>query len=167
MSDDVKIATKPETKPGSVLAPRDPFGAFRAEMDRLMETFFGAGRANLPALDPGSWFGAAPAPAVDLKEADGTLTLTAELPGMAPENVEIALEGRVLTLKGEKKEESEKAEGETRVSERRWGAFERRVALPAGVDAAQAKATFDKGVLTVTLPKRKDDPDTPRRIAIG
>jgi HSP20 family protein len=105
--------------------------------------------------EPMSW-----TPVVDVAESEGELILTAELPGLDEENVEIEVEGNVLTLKGEKTSEFEKEEGKgerkMRMWERRYGAFTRSFTLPGTVEADKIEAEFDKGVLTVHMPKTKE-----------
>ncbi|HEU0299900.1 MAG TPA: Hsp20/alpha crystallin family protein [Longimicrobium sp.] len=91
-------------------------------------------------------------PAIDIAENDGELIVTAELPGMKKEEVELDLTDGVLTLKGEKKEESEREEQEMHVVERSYGFFRRSFTLPSAVDAAKVSAEFKDGVLRVTLP---------------
>ena len=92
-------------------------------------------------------------PAVDVSEADGKLVVKAELPGMDKDDVEIALTDNVLTLRGEKKQEETRDEGEMHVWERSYGSFMRAFTLPSRVAEDQVTAEFKDGVLTVTLPK--------------
>jgi HSP20 family protein len=141
-------------------ARHDPFHGFRAEMDRLVDSFFGRGGAPFAAFD-------APAPSVEIEDRPEALTLTAELPGMAAGDVELTVRNGALTLSGEKKRESETRKGDLVVSERRYGAFRRSFALPDDVDADRAEARFEGGVLTVTLPRKPQAAAAPRRIAIA
>lgn len=103
-------------------------------------------------------------PAVDIKEGDDALTLTAELPGFTKDQVDITLENNVLTLAGERKFEQE-AKGETyhRI-ERSYGSFSRSFTLPATVKTDKVDARFEGGLLTITLPKVEES--RPRKIAI-
>lgn len=95
-------------------------------------------------------------PPLDVSETDEEFRLRLELAGVAPGDVEVALDEGVLTIRGEKKGVSE-GEGEThRRVERRYGQFSRSVRLPAAIDAGDVKATFKDGVLTVVLPKRAE-----------
>lgn len=105
-------------------------------------------------------------PTVDVQETEDAMTLTAELPGMDGDDVEIAVENNVLTMSGEKKQvrESDGAKSNMRIWERRYGKFSRSFTLPNTIDAEHIKAEFDKGVLTVTMPKRAEAKG--RRIAI-
>ena len=98
--------------------------------------------------EPVAW-----APAVDVTEADGSLVFTAELPGMKKEDVEVDLANGVLTIRGEKKEEAERKDGDVHVTERSYGAFRRAFTLPGPVDEAKVQAEFKEGVLRVTLPR--------------
>jgi HSP20 family protein len=113
--------------------------------------------------------GAAPArrwtPATDLAETADAYVLRADLPGLRPEDVTIELENRVLSISGERRAETtENGAGYHRV-ERSFGAFRRSLTLPAGVDAEAITASFDQGVLTVTVPKPAAV--KPRRVSIA
>lgn len=101
-------------------------------------------------------------PAMDLGETDDAYVLRADLPGLDPDDVKIELHDRVLTVSGERREEREL--GYHRV-ERSYGAFRRSLTLPEGVDADAITASFDKGVLTVTVPKPEER--KPRRVEIA
>jgi len=92
-------------------------------------------------------------PAVDVSEKDGVVTVKAELPGLDPKDVEITVEDQALVLRGEKKfEDTEKKDDYHRI-ERAYGSFSRVIPLPGKVREGEAKARFDKGVLTITLPR--------------
>ena len=94
-------------------------------------------------------------PVVDVVETDEALKLTAELPGVGPEDVEIEVEGNILTIHGEKKVEREetKAEGRVRLYERAYGEFSRSFTLPTSVNPDKIAAEFEDGVLMVHMPK--------------
>lgn len=103
-------------------------------------------------------------PAVDIKEGDEFLTLTAELPGFDKNQVEITLENNVLTLAGERKFEQEsKGEAYHRI-ERSYGSFSRSFTLPATVKTDKVDAKFENGLLSISLPKVEES--KPRKIAI-
>lgn len=106
-------------------------------------------------------------PTVDIEETDEALTLTAELAGMDADDVEIEIENNVLTLSGEKKEVRESKEGDRniRVWERSYGKFARSFTLPAVIEAEKIHADFDKGVLTIRMPKTTEARG--RRIAVN
>ena len=100
-----------------------------------------------------------PAPSqikVDVKETEGGYTVQAEVPGVAKEDIHVAIEGNVVSLRAEIRQLDEKKEGEKVLrSERYYGAVARSFQLPAEVDAAQAKAKYENGVLTLTLPRKQ------------
>ena len=92
-------------------------------------------------------------PAIDVKETETGLTVTAELPGMTEQDVELSVDDDVLTIKGEKKSETTKDEKGWHVQERSYGSFVRTLQLPFAPKAEDVTAEFTKGVLTVTVPK--------------
>jgi len=92
-------------------------------------------------------------PAIDMYQTDNEVVVKAALPGIKSDEVQINVTGDILTLRGETKQEEEKKDKSWHLREQRWGAFERSVRLPTTVVADQAKADFDNGILTVTLPK--------------
>jgi HSP20 family protein len=95
-------------------------------------------------------------PAVDVKENDQEYTLEADLPGLKKEEIDISVLDNVITLKGERKHETETKEKDYHRVERRYGSFARSFEIPGGFDADKISAHFDSGVLKVTLPKRED-----------
>jgi len=92
-------------------------------------------------------------PAVDVLEEADSIRIMAELPGVKPEDVKISVENNVLSIQGQKQQVAEERTERVHRYERVYGAFERTFTLPATVDAANIKATYENGVLTVTLPK--------------
>ena len=131
------------------LSPWKPFGElspFRKEMDRLWNRFLG--ETPFARTFNEMW-----SPSVDISETKDDFVVKAELPGLEAKDVNVSISGDVLTIKGEKKaEEEEKDEHYHRV-ERYSGSFQRVFQLPSGVKADKVEASFDKGVLKVTLPK--------------
>lgn len=97
--------------------------------------------------------GASWVPAVDIFEEPEAIRITAEVPGVKPEDVKISLENNVLTIRGTKEQVAAERTERVHRYERTYGAFERSFALPATVDAGAIKATYEHGILTVTLPK--------------
>ncbi|HEY3311329.1 MAG TPA: Hsp20/alpha crystallin family protein [Anaerolineales bacterium] len=92
-------------------------------------------------------------PAIDLYQDSDNVFVKAVLPGVKPEQVQISVTSDVLSLKGEFTHESEQKEVTYHIREKRYGAFERSLRLPAEVQTDKAKAEFENGILTVTLPK--------------
>jgi HSP20 family protein len=96
------------------------------------------------------------APAIDMYQTDDEIVVKASLPGVKADEVQINITGEVLTLKGETKQVEEKKEKAWHMREQRWGTFERAIALPTEVVADKAKAEFENGILTITLPKAEE-----------
>ncbi|MDW9531678.1 Hsp20 family protein [Sinorhizobium meliloti] len=127
---------------------RNPFLALHREMNRLFDDAFAGG-----------W------PSVEVSDRDKEIKVTAELPGLDEKDVELSLSDGVLSLRGEKRAETE--DQENQFSERYYGRFERRIALGYEVDESKVNATFRNGVLTVTLPKTEQAQSKAKRIAIN
>lgn len=151
-----------------------PMTAWRSQMDHAFEDFFrswgmptafGGGAAQ--PLDRASAHSLI-APSIDVRETDKTVDISAELPGMTEKDVKVTLHEGVLTIEGEKKEESETKEADLWLSERRYGSFRRSFTLPDTLDGEQVKASFDKGVLKVSIAKKPAaKKPQPRSIPIG
>lgn len=107
------------------------------------------------------------APTVDMSESDDGYTVTAELPGLDENDLDVSLVGDVLTIKGEKREEKEEKEKEFHLKERRYGQFRRSFKLPDDVNSNKISADFQQGVLTVDLPKATGSKKRARRIKVG
>jgi HSP20 family protein len=130
------------------------YGALRREMEDLLERFgaFPSAQAAHGAV-----------PAVNLYETEDAYVLTAEVPGLAPEELEISLEGTTVTLRGERKTAPEEGASVHR-NERASGAFRRAFDLPVPIDAEKAEAVHRHGVLTLRLPKAPEH--RPRQISV-
>jgi len=142
----------------------DPFLSFRREVDRMFDDFFsGFGRR---AVGPsfGSW--GTPTPSMDLTENDNEIIVTAEMPGLDNKDFEVTVSGDLLTLKGEKKAEHEHRNGDAYYMERRFGSFSRSVRLPFEVKDEQVDARYEKGVLTIRMPKPAEMQQQARRIEV-
>jgi len=127
--------------------PLREFPDFQAELGRLF------GRPLFPATWPATMNGGQWCPEVDITEEKDRIVVKADLPGMKQEEIAVEVSDGVLTIKGERKRESETKEGKTYRVERSYGSFLRAFALPAGVDAAKVNAAYRSGVLEVALPK--------------
>jgi HSP20 family protein len=131
----------------------DPFSemtTLRNAMDRLFEESFvrpssllteGEGRGTL---------------ALDMYQTGNDVIVKASLPGFKPEEVDISITGDILTIRGEHKEEKETKEEDYLYKERRYGSFSRSVTIPVAVKSERAEATFENGVLTLSLPKAEE-----------
>jgi len=163
------MATTPVEVKKSMPAPAAPetWRSFRTEMDRLFDRFAsGFGMPSLRRMFDAETTLTMPDPAVDVTEEADAYKLTAELPGMAEGDIEVALTDDMLTITGEKKEEKAAKEKNYYVSERSYGAFRRSFAVPDGVDRDKVGAAFAKGVLTVTMPKAAGAKAAPKKIEV-
>jgi HSP20 family protein len=145
-----------------------PFDALRMEFNRLFDDFsnWQQPSRSLAPLER-SWpktFVATPA--VDVAETDKSYEITAELPGMDEKNIEVNLKDDGITIRGEKKEETEEKKKDFTVSERRYGSFQRYFTLPDGVDTDKIEATFKNGVLKLTLPKTAEAQKPAKKIEV-
>lgn len=95
-------------------------------------------------------------PAVDMYQTDDDIVVKAALPGIKADDVQISVTGEALTIKGEMKQKEETKEKSYHIREQRWGMFERTLALPTEVIADKARADFEDGILTVSLPKAEE-----------
>jgi len=139
-----------------------PFLALHREMNRLFDDVWSRFDRTLPSALGGmglSW------PSVEVTEADGALRVTAEVPGLEERDMEVLLDDGALTLRGEKRSETE--DRDRRFSERFYGRFERRIALPFEVERDKVDASFRNGVLTVTLPKSARAEERTKRIPVN
>jgi HSP20 family protein len=150
-----------------------PFESLRREVDRLFQDFqmgswrspFGRGVFDVEPFWRGevSW---GKAPAVDITDKEKAYEITAELPGMDENNIDVKFSDGTLTIKGEKKDEREEKKKDYYLSERRYGSFQRSFGVPDGVDADKIEAHFKNGVLTVTLPKTPQAQKSEKKIDI-
>lgn len=105
-------------------------------------------------------------PSIDLVRKEGELTVTVELPGIDPDDVEVSLEEDILTIRGEKTDERETTEHDRYIHERSYGKFQRRIPLPDGVTADKVSADYDQGVLTVSVTLPEEETHEPRHIPV-
>jgi HSP20 family protein len=167
-------STQVEVKKGGEGHPAAPsqhtFRSLRDQFERLMDEFD-------RGLFPSRWMEMTPfskltsefrglVPAVDMIDEEKAYRVTAELPGLSEKDIEITVDGNLLTIKGEKKEEREQKEKGYFLSERHFGSVERSLRLPDGIDDGRVEAKFENGVLTVTLPKTPEAVSKPKKIAI-
>lgn len=145
---------------GSGAKGDDLFSNLHREIDRVFEDFTQGGHL------PFSGKNGKMVPRADLSESDKAFEMTIELPGVEEKDIDISLAGDMLTVKGEKKAESEKKEADFHVVERSYGRFERSVRLPCPIDEDKIDAVFRNGVLKVTLPKAPDAQTMTKKIAI-
>jgi HSP20 family protein len=136
----------------------DPFSAFRQQMDRLFDDFFAPAQGAL---------GAGFAPPLDFSETDRDVRVRAELPGVEEKDIDVSIDGQMLTIKGEKRSERDESDEKHRLIERSYGAFSRAVRLPFEPKDSDIKAKFDKGVLSIIVAKPAETAASVKRIPIG
>lgn len=141
------------------LTPSHEFTSLGSRINRMLNDVFAGSDWQYPDTAVASWV-----PPVDVLEEKDGIRILAELPGVKPEDVQIAIENNVLTIKGTKQQQTEEKTEQVRRYERTYGTFARTFTLPTTVDAANIKATYENGVLTVTLPKVEQA--KPRQIQI-
>jgi HSP20 family protein len=106
-------------------------------------------------------------PELDVRENDTAVIIEAELPGVDENDISVTVANGYLTIKGEKRSESEQCEESYYVAERSFGSFQRSLRLPDSVDDSKINASFDKGVLKISAPKKADARKPERQIPIG
>ncbi len=159
--------SRPRNKMPALYRETDPFMTLHREVNRLFDDVFrgfdqfGMGRFPSLASSRANWGW----PNVEVSETDKEIRVTAELPGLDEKDVEVTLDDDVLTLRGEKRSETE--DKDRQFSERFYGQFERRI--PLGTEVAQDKveARFKNGVLAITMPKTERAQSKAKRIAIN
>jgi HSP20 family protein len=144
---------------------QDPFQSFRSEMDRLFDSFLG-GVPSLTSLRQGFSGAQVMTPTLDVKENEKEIVVKADLPGMDEKDINLTIHNGVLSLRGEKKSEHTDERENYHVMERSYGSFQRSIRLPDTIDEDKAEARFDKGVLTITLPKRPETVSAQKKIEI-
>lgn len=142
---------------------RDPFLSLHREVNRLFDDAFRSFGSGLPSFGGLSAFGGS-WPSVEISDGDREIKVTAEIPGLEEKDIEVLLDDGVLTLKGEKRSETE--DKDRQFSERYYGRFERRIPLGYEIEPDKVDARFKNGVLTVTLPKSAKAQSQVKRIAI-
>lgn len=156
-------------------ASLEPIASAQQELNRWFDDMFRVmtGFSAFPTLrvanplgviSPAPLFGM---PATDVRECAETYTLAIEAPGMTREEIELTVSNGAIVVSGHKSESRDDTRGAYRLSERRFGRFERRFPLPPDVDPASIEASCRDGVLKVVLPKRSDASNKPARIQIS
>jgi HSP20 family protein len=145
----------------TMLTRYNPVGevlSLKQAMDRLFDDSF---------VSPAGWMtiaGGQIGPAIDMWETPDEIVVSAALPGLAPDDVEITLTGQTLSLRGEFKADDQVSRDQYVVHERRYGTFHRQLTLPVRVDGDDADATFEHGLLRLRIPKAAEV--KPRQIEI-
>lgn len=128
---------------------RNPF-PFANELNRFFEGPLGHLERDFSTVETSQWI-----PAVDIREEEGRFVVEADVPGVAPEDIEVTMENGVLSIRGERRSEVTSDEGGVRRLERSRGVFYRRFALPESADPESIKARGIAGVLRIEIGKRE------------
>jgi HSP20 family protein len=148
-------------RPGGVWGG-DPFLSLHREMNRLFDDAFRGRMTGASSEEAAASFVDA---RMDVSETDSEVRVRAELPGVDEKDIDVSLDDDLLTIRGEKRMERKDDKENFHVVERSFGSFQRSLRLPFAVDAEKVQATFEKGVLTVSVPKSAQQ-ERSRRIRI-
>lgn len=164
------VTTDEKKIPSTSQEPWRPFDSLRRQVDRLFDDFdrpwhlpFSRHGIETTPLWQG---GPNHMPVVDFVEKENAFEITAELPGLDENDVEVKMVGNSLIIKGEKRQEHKEEKDGYHLSERSYGSFQRSFALPESVDRDKIDAKFGKGVLRVSLPKQPGTADSTKNIAV-
>ena len=150
-------------RPRRRLQPWRPFSVLDDWEQRLEHLF---GPSHTPFFGgQGPWQEAEWTPTVEVFDKDDQLVVNAELPGMKEEDIDVSVENSTLTIKGERKAENEVKEADYYRCERYYGSFYRSIPLPSRVDSDSIEASYENGVLSITLPKTGED--KPKKIEVS
>ena len=143
----------------------DPFDevlSMQRDLDRLFRRFGAGGGGDL--VSSVAWM-----PRIDVKTEGDDMVVYAELPGLAPDDIDVSVTDGMLTIKGERKSESEEESGGWLIRERSYGTFERSLALPDGIDIDSIRADYSDGVMELRIPKAAEALGAPKshRIPLG
>jgi HSP20 family protein len=139
----------------------DPFLQLYRDMNRLFEDVL-----RRPDAEPGGSGELLLTPRINVSETEQAIRVTVELPGVKQDEIEVAIDDGMLTIRGEKRIERSEEKQDQRVVERMFGRFQRTLQLPFQPDADKVDARFENGVLKVTIPKEDQAKDTTRRVEV-
>lgn len=148
------------TTPRPPATTQNPFTSLQREIERVFDDF-SHGWPFRAATG-----GGALSPRVDMKETDGKVEITAELPGLEEKDIDVSVTGRTVRISGEKKTETKREEGDYHLMERSYGRFARSLTLPFAPDAEKIDAAFRNGVLTLSVPKPAEVASATKKIPV-
>lgn len=140
----------------SVPANRDAFSLLRKEMDDLISNFWGS--------NPTNWLAGNLSPAVDVSEQENAFIMKVDIPGLEAKDLNVQVHGNMVTVSGQRQEESETKDKTYYRMERRQGSFSRTINMPCNINEGEVAAEYVNGVLSLTLPKT--EASKPKKIAI-
>jgi HSP20 family protein len=136
---------------------------FQKQINKLFVNFSDDESFLFPSFESHSSF----VPHFEISESDKEIDITAELPGIEEKDIDVSIDGNVLTIKGEKRVEHEDESKTCRISERRYGSFQRSFSLPDGLDLDKIDAKFKNGILKMFLPKTEESRKNVKKIKIN
>jgi HSP20 family protein len=143
--------------------PYREFTTLQDRMNRIFQDFYGSRPTDDDVMTRGSWM-----PPVDIyQNGRQEIVLKAELPGIKREDIDLRVENNTLTLRGERKRESDVTDEQYHRVERAYGSFSRSFSLPDTIDTEKVRADFRDGVLTVTLPIREEAKPKQIQVQVG
>ena len=147
---------------------RDPVGALQSDIDRAFENFWSMVSFPMTSSLAGEMFERRQPPdfQVDVRDTGNQVEITAELPGLRPDDVDVSVGPDSVVIRAERREDHAERRQGMLVRERRYGRLERIVPLPQGIDADAAEARFKDGVLTIVIPKSADASSNSRNIPV-
>ncbi|MFH0910057.1 MAG: Hsp20/alpha crystallin family protein [Planctomycetota bacterium] len=151
-------------EPDSPRGEEHPLRLLHRDMNRLFEDFFHGSELALFGERP--WERGVSSPRVDVRENDKEVEITAEIPGIAEDDIEVSLSDDILTIKGETRTEREEEKGHYVRKEHSSRSFQRTLSIPVPIDSDAAEAAYKDGVLTVRLPKRPEAQAGVKKIGI-
>ena len=162
------VPVRRESPTHAIFGLDSPLGHFHREIDRLFERMFQEfGLAPFGRDLPGArMLDGALRPTLDVGATEKEYSITVEIPGVDEKDLKLEIVNDTLTIQGEKKQEKEESERDYYRIERAYGAFRRVLSLPEDADQANVKATFKKGVLTITLPRKAQPRASVRQIEV-
>lgn len=137
-----------------------PFHSLRREVDELFSQFTDRFSVEQDGKDRFK------SPAIDVTETDEAFEIVAEFPGVEENDIDVTIADNILTLHAEKLQKTESEEANSRISECRYGVFERSLSLPFSCDADNISANYADGVLKLSIPKPSANETTPKKITI-
>ena len=146
----------------------DPISELHGRLNRLFDNFFDdfGSDSLLPANFAKEWNTLMPA--VEVSESDDAIEVTAELPGMDADSLDVSIDGGYLTIKGEKKDEKDEKKKNYHLTERSYGSFSRTLNIPVDlIDLDKVESKFKNGVLHITLPKTAESKSSRKKIKIS
>ncbi len=141
-----------------------PVAELHSRMNNLFNSFFDENRfwPELGRNGKDSFM-----PCFEISETAKNIEITAEIPGVEEKDIDVSLDGGILTVKGEKKSEHDEKNKDYHITERSYGSFQRSFAMPEGIDSSKIDAKFKNGVLKISLPRTEESRKNVKKIKVS